>query len=100
MKIVPEDTLNNIAEQVAPIKKQKRLLGKIIPMPGHRVFQLDISTGQVTEAEYENDIEITLGRVIKKIKHRPYCIYQSALNLENAKKKSLKIIESELEKTV
>lgn len=37
---------------------------------------------------------------IKKIKHRPYCIYQSALNLENAKKKFLKIVKSELEKTV
>lgn len=100
MKIIPENTLNNTTEQTAPIKKQKRLLGKIIPMPGHRVFQLDISTGEVTEAEFENDIEVTPGKFIKKIKHRPFCIYQSALNLENAKKKFLKIVKSELEKTV
>ena len=63
MKIIPENTLNNTTEQTAPIKKQKRLLGKIIPMPGHRVFQLDISTGEVTEAEYENDIEISINKI-------------------------------------
>jgi hypothetical protein len=100
MILTPEDSLNDLTEQTIPVKKQEKLLGTLRPMNGHRVFQLDISTGEVTEAEYENEVMINMGRVIKKIKHRPFCIYQCALNLENAKRKFLKIVQSELEKPV
>jgi hypothetical protein len=78
------------------IKKKQEidyvLLGSLRPQKGHKLFECNLSTGVVKEAEYEakrdtiNYNQVSFVETKKLIVH-PDCIYIPALNLKNAKKK-------------
>jgi hypothetical protein len=79
------------------IKKKQEidyvLLGSLRPQKGHKLFECNISTGVVKEAEYDKPKDI-IGYINsikfvenKKLIVHPDCIYIPALNLKNAKKK-------------
>ena len=65
-------------------------LGSISPNKGHRLFQLNTETGEVTEAHVEGKIvEMPNGRkeIRKQVFIREKFLYISALNKKNAIKR-------------
>lgn len=91
-------------------EKQLKLVGRIRPHKGHTIFEVDLGTGEVKKAEFEDAVAKynpkTEGRslrahverfdtlasnpVIRKIKVNPNCIYVSALNVNSLMKKLIK----------
>ena len=69
---------------------EAKLLGSISPNKGHRLFQLDTETGEVTEAHVEGKlVEMPDGRkeIRKQVFIRDKFLYISALNKKNAIKR-------------
>lgn len=69
---------------------ESNFLGSISPKKGHRLFQLDTETGEVTEAHVEGRlIEMPDGRkeIRKQVFIREKFLYISALNKNNAIKR-------------
>lgn len=69
---------------------ESNFLGSISPKKGHRLFQLDTETGEVTEAHVEGKlIETPDGRkeIRKQVFIREKFLYISALNKKNAIKR-------------
>lgn len=69
---------------------ESNFLGSISPKKGHRLFQLDTETGEVTEAHVEGKlIEMPDGRkeIRKQVFIREKFLYISALNKKNAIKR-------------
>jgi len=68
---------------------------RIVPKKGHRLYEIDLQTGNVKEAEFTSvDMELSKlsenvsSQVVrKKVITRPNCIYISALNIKNVAKK-------------
>jgi hypothetical protein len=81
------------------VKRQQEietvLQGTITPQKGHFVWEINEETGEVKKAEYKCDTISFLPLYDfnvpnEKLSIHPDCIYISALNAENAKKKYLK----------
>lgn len=77
-------------------KQKDNFVGTIVPYPGHTLFEVDIYTGEITEAEYEQQ-DLVLGKDWKKesakkgkVIMKKDKIYISALNKKNCAKKALK----------
>lgn len=84
---------------VKPISKEK-VVKKLIRRAGHRIFQLELSTGVISEVvpEKQNaaivpEVDIRTGRVtgvtsqeVGEIKRKEGCLYCTALNGPNADK--------------
>ena len=69
---------------------ESNFLGSISPKKGHRLFQLNTETGEVTEAHVEGKlIEMPDGRkeIRKQVFIREKFLYISALNKNNAIKR-------------
>lgn len=69
---------------------ESNFLGSISPKKGHRLFQLNTETGEVTEAHVEGKlIEMPDGRkeIRKQVFIREKYLYISALNKKNAIKR-------------
>lgn len=69
---------------------ETKFLGSVSPNRGHRLFQLNTETGEVTEAHVEGKfIEMPDGRkeVRKQVFIREKYLYISALNKKNAIKR-------------
>ncbi len=69
---------------------ESKFLGSVSPSKGHRIFQLNTETGEVTEAHVEGKlIELPDGRkeIRKQIFVRDKYLYISALNKRNAIKR-------------
>lgn len=75
------------------ISTEKKLIGRLKPYPGQKIYELDLSTLKVVEASFES-VEIVhtkLGDgVKKKLVVKDNCLYEVAINYENAKKKFIK----------
>lgn len=71
---------------------------RINPCKGHRLYEIDMQTGDVKEAEFASvDMELSKlsenvrsQAVRKKVITKPNCIYISALNIKNAAKNFFK----------
>lgn len=87
-------------DAVAPVKKQK-VVDKLYPLPGHRIFELDLRTGIINEVLPEKvsvvlvpEIDIRTGRVtgkstsqkVSEVVRRDGCRYVTALNAKNSDK--------------
>ena len=93
-----------IVKQAQQLKQT--LVGRIRPHKGHTLFEVNLKTGVVKEAEVRCDVQVKYnnptmkaGRAVKcnsktKITNRvdvnPHCIYVSALNVKNLMKKLIK----------
>ena len=78
----------------APIKKELKHIGSLIPHKGHTCWELDLKTGDVipavfdtTAVAYESPSGITKKLIIKE-----NCIYTTALNKKNAFKHFKKML--------
>lgn len=97
------DKLNVVAE--TPDRKHK-ILGSTVRFNGHTMYEINCSTGQITEAVYKKEkVEIvpiydinfggqigTTTKTVKDIETKENCLYISCLNKKIAKKKFLKWI--------
>jgi hypothetical protein len=77
------------------VKKKKevehRFEGTIKPRIGHKVWEINEETGDISEAKYKKSVTAYLGDLpIEQLIIKPDCIYIPALNASNAKKKYLK----------
>lgn len=80
---VPKEELVAIQQ-----KKELKLLGRIKPKKGHRLFKL--KNGKIEEVKEEDFLECVAflsGRRVKKLKVEKGCQYVSALNKKNAAKR-------------
>lgn len=69
---------------------ETKFLGSVSPNKGHRIYQLDTETGEISEAHVEGKvIELPDGRkeFRKQIFVRDKFLYVSALNKRNAVKR-------------
>lgn len=67
---------------------EHELIGHIIPHNGHTIFEIEIETGLIKEAEYMTDLTFIIGQdVNKRILTREGCFYVSALNKKSALRK-------------
>lgn len=77
--------------------KQKKF-DTLKPKNGHKCFELDLATGEITEAKYESInadyISAKEGSksVHKKVITKDTCLYTTALNIKNADKKFVKML--------
>lgn len=81
-------------EVTKQITKQQKFLGTVKPHKGQTVWQLNLDTKQITPATFsEINYVITVPQskkgVHKKLVIQEGCIYNVALNKENAKRKFL-----------
>lgn len=73
-------------------KKEIKLIGRIKPHPGHTLYQVNVTTLECTEAEFEkSDIKYedaikNKKPIVKKVLIKPNCLYISALNRKNVLK--------------
>lgn len=77
-------------EAVKEIAKQHKFFGSLNPKKGQTVWQMDLNTLEITPAKFEEVNFIATGEgkgVHKKLVIKTDCIYNVALNMENAKRK-------------
>ena len=77
-------------EQMENKGPETKFLGSVSPSKGHRIYQLDTETGEISEAHVEGKlIELPDGRkeIRKQIFVRDKFLYVSALNKRNAVKR-------------
>lgn len=77
------------------IEKQHKLIQQITPFKGHTLYEINCTTGEIVEPEYETeaiDFKAAANGVIanrRKVIIKDNCLYVSCLNKKNAKKKYL-----------
>jgi len=79
------------------IKKELKLIGKLTPKPGQKVWKLNLTTEKVTEAAVEVIASFMVGK--KHVEQRKLvvendCWYVAAINKENACRKFLKMLNN------
>lgn len=86
----------------AQVKKGRRYKGRYVLKDGHKVWELDLKTGALVEAQYEVTKNVSYKEVVKGADKKPVrvlierenCLYMPALNKKNAQKKFKKIFDS------
>ena len=75
---------------IAPAKAEEAYYGTIKKHKGQKLYEIDIKTGEIKEAEYESTAVIrpdgstdVVRKAIMRYGHR----YETAINLANAKRK-------------
>lgn len=84
------EKINTESEIVVPIKKELKLIGTLKPQKGHKCFEINTITNEISEAEFYEDYVSMFSSSYerkKKLKVKENCIYITALNKKNAMKK-------------
>lgn len=105
MKIIPNNNADDNKEIAADKRqvKAERKVNSIVIKPGHKVWEFDLSKGELKEAKVEKT-EAVLNvvdplnkkktkNIRKKILQRPQCLYVVALNRDNALKKVARLYD-------
>lgn len=91
-----KDKINDKIQIESVVKKKKQieyvLEESLIPLNGHSLFEINIKTLEIKEAEFIQDKTITMYEALKiidgtdnkEILLTPDCVYISALNKKNA----------------
>lgn len=72
-----------------PIKIVPKMIGQTTMKAGHKLWELQVETGDITIATYDDDLAVS-GK--KKLTIKPNCLYTAALNKKNAFKHFLKMV--------
>ena len=82
-------------EIVAEQRKELSRIGSVRRLPGLKLFEYDLTTGEVREADVQTEATLKLegpvGRT-GKVDARELCLYVQALNRENAARKFREMI--------
>ena len=75
-------------------QKEVKLLASLRPPLGHSVFELNLETLEIKFAEFKSvsvpfKRDMFVREIRKELHVRPNCVYVSALNVKNAKRKFL-----------
>lgn len=85
---IPQDKLQIIAEV-----NKKMLVDSIHPYPGQKLYELNMVTGELKEAEIKStNASFHQGGIIKNVIIKENCNYVAAINIANAQKKFFKAI--------
>lgn len=68
-------------------QKGNKLIGKIVPHNGHKMWEINTQTLEVKQVKYSNATYSPYGETKKEIIIKQGCVYISALNEKNALKK-------------
>lgn len=72
---------------VIPVKAENKYIATLRPYPGQKIFELNLTTGTITEAEYKNDsVDFIEKSVRGKLIMRENCLYCCAINFKNSDK--------------
>lgn len=96
-----------------PIKKAMVLRREFNAHRGHHVFELNISTGIIVEAEFSEEKNVLVpkydlltgkeigvdSRIVRDVIEKENCIYCTALNFYNADKRFHKMLHKPFKKT-
>ena len=77
------------------INKELKYIGSLAHQSGHTLFEIDMNTGSVKEAVIKREVFVDMdGKPVFKsnVNINKECYYLEALNVKNAKKKFLKMI--------
>ena len=74
-----------------PVEKQEKLLGRVPINKGHKFFELDLQARTIRTIDLEKTATITGATRIKFVT-KEGCLYCTALNLKNAEKKFIKML--------
>ena len=82
-------------EKLEVVDNQKKqieheLVGYLMPYNGHKVWEINIETGEIAEAKYSSNSYKAFGENKKEIIIKDNFYYVSALNKKNAFKKAIK----------
>jgi hypothetical protein len=97
---------------VTPVKSEKVKRGELRPKPGQRIFQLELSTGIITQAEFKEEKVVLVPRfclytnrqigvdekIVRDILEKPGCLYVNATRAEVADKKFHKMLNKPYKK--
>jgi len=93
-------TTSSDIEAVFRVDQQQeyRKVGSIKVRPGHTIYALDLTTGELEPLEYSEKpsaIDIATGERVssKHALHKPNYVYISSLNIKNAKRKAEKLYD-------
>jgi len=76
-------------QNVKPIKKETKIVDKIIPGDGHKIYALDLTTGKVSVVEVKQNVDINGKKQNVRLDAKEKTVYCSALNRKNAERKFL-----------
>lgn len=88
LELKDKEKLEVVANQQKQIEHQ--LVGYLMPYNGHKVWEINIETGEIAEAKYSNSSYKAFGENKKEIIIKDGFYYVSALNQKNAFKKAIK----------
>jgi hypothetical protein len=94
-KLISEKDKLEVSAEI-PNKREEKYIATLHPQKGHSCFEMNLVTKEIKLAEFEevaaDFINAAKGNFIKKSKVsiKPNCIYETALNKENAYKKFIK----------
>jgi len=84
-----------IVDQKQEAEKKLKHLGTIQPHKGHSVYELNIETGEIVLAKYKTaSINFRTGEGKKVIVVKENHLYTTSLNMKNAKRRFLKMINN------
>ena len=86
LEIISKDKTEIVANQKKQVEHQ--LIGRMIPYNGHKIWEINIETGEISEAKFSNNTYMAFGENKKEILVKKHCVYISALNKKNALKKA------------
>lgn len=79
------------AQEIKPVKQEKlKRLGSIKIYKGHTLWEINVKTGEINEAEFNEDSKAVFGKkgkTAKKLIIKKGMYYESALNRKNALRK-------------
>jgi biotin synthase-like enzyme len=95
---ITDDGKMSIGETAADIRHHKKTvaLARIKRGDGHKIWQLDLKTGVITQAEITWSATISGGKH-GKVNRQPDCLYCSALNHKNAYKAFRRMVDKIVE---
>ncbi len=92
--IQPEET-KIVNERKIKIEKK---ITSIRPKNGHKLWELDMNTGKITEVDIRKiNFNMSAGALVKKAILQPHCLYWPALNIKNAQKGFKRMIKKMLD---
>lgn len=92
LELKEKEKLEIVANQKKQIEHE--YIGLIVPYDGHKMWEIEIATGNIKEAKYSNTTFNAFGENKKEIIVKEGFLYVSALNQKNAFKKAIKGVPS------
>lgn len=78
-----------------PTRQEYKFIGRIRIHPGQKLYEFNTETREINEVKLTGEVQVDrFGKPVKRLKahNNPKCIYVTAINMKNAKRKFIKLI--------